>query len=76
MMDFAKTSQVELFYAEFVADGSLELGRDSIHFKNVTKIITKNIAKNVMKNLSKSYNEKFKKSVALPLPSHSLHSFT
>ena len=25
MMDFAKTSQVELFYAEFVADGSLEL---------------------------------------------------
>ena len=26
-------------------------GRDSIHFKNVTKIITKNITKNVMKSL-------------------------
>ena len=50
-----------------------EQGRNSIHFKDVTKIITKNVTKNVMKNLSKSYNEKFKKSVALPLPSHSLH---
>ena len=39
------------------------LGRDSIHFKNVTKIIMKNIMKNVMKKLSKSYNKKFKKSV-------------
>ena len=39
------------------------LGRDSIHFKSVTKIITKNITKNVTKNLSKSYNKKFKKSV-------------
>ena len=41
----------------------VHLGRDSIHFKNVTKIITKNITKNAMKNLSKSYNKKFKKSV-------------
>ena len=40
-----------------------DLGRDSIHFKNVPKIITKIVTKNVMKNLSKSYNKKFKKSV-------------
>ena len=39
------------------------LGRDSIHFKNVTKIFMKNITKNVMKNLSKSNNTKLKKSV-------------
>ena len=36
-----------------------DLGRDSMHFKNVTK----NITKSVMKNLSKSYIKKFKKSV-------------
>ena len=41
----------------------LDLGRNSIHFKNVMKIITKNITKNVMKNLSKSYNNKLKKSL-------------
>ena len=35
------------------------LGRHSIHFKNILKIVTKIITK----NLSKSYNKKFKKSV-------------